>query len=477
MNKVSRAVPWAVFDSLSTGLLGLLTLALLTRSLGAADFGAVTLVQSIVLLVQLVVGCGMTEAIIQRRPLTSLHHDSAFWAGLGMGVLGYLICLAAAGVYWISDPGSPVPRLLTVEGLACVFTGANLVPSALLDRGLQTRTIAKRTFIGKLTYCLAAITLAMTGFGVWSVIWAALLQNMVTTMILWSGHKRRPHLRCSWPHVRQLAAFGLPIMLEGVLWAFLTRVFNLLVGAFHGLEVLGYINVAIRAVDSICGVLTTVTGRISLPLFSSLQHDLARLTDSFRRGTEMITLLSLPALIGLMLTAPDWVPLLIGEKWITAVPLVSIACAGWIVFFIRVLAAPVLRAIGKPHAMLLPALLASLITIAGVFITADMSPIAVMLAWASRLVVTLPLGIIILRRHAGITLRGQLGPLASPVLCTLVMAGAVLGWRALLAASFPVGHVWSLASSVAIGALVYTAAGSFCYRHLLVQAITRLRAR
>lgn len=94
----------------------------------------------------------------------------------------------------------------------------------------------------------------------------------------------------------QLCKFGLPIMFENALWAFLTRVFNLLVGAFHGLEVLGIINIATRTGEVIANVLSSVSNRIGLPLFSSIQDQPHKLKQAFKVATEMVSLVALPVL-------------------------------------------------------------------------------------------------------------------------------------------------------------------------------------
>ena len=94
LKPLHKAVPWAIVDSTSTGLLGILTLSILTRFLDAEDFGAVALVQSMVILIQLLTSLGLTEAVIQRRVINPHYIDSAFWLSITMGVLGFLLSLS-----------------------------------------------------------------------------------------------------------------------------------------------------------------------------------------------------------------------------------------------------------------------------------------------------------------------------------------------------------------------------------------------
>ncbi len=459
-----KAVSWAIVDSASTGLLGILTLSILTRVLNAGDFGAVALAQSIVILIQLLTSLGLTEAIIQRRAINDLYINSAFWLSSLMGVLGFLLSLSIAGYFLLGTSQHLLAVLMLTEGLSCLFVGVNLVPAALLDRHLETKAVAKRTFAGKITYGIVAIVLATMHFGVWSIVIAGISQNIISTAVLWSYSQKKPGKEYSIQHAMELCKYGIPIMFENTLWAFLTRVFNLLVGAFHGLEVLGIINIATRTGEVIANVISSVSNRIGLPLFSSIQDQPKKLKQSFKVATEMAALVAMPVFTGLLLTSSDWVPLFLGEKWGNLVPLINIVCVVWIFSFTRVFAGPYLRAIGLSKAMLLPAFCAAAVTLIAVYVTQHLSPAFVMLAWGSRVIATLPLGIYMLQKHGNFNWREQLSPLIRPFMATILMAIVVLAFR-FETSALSLNGILNLITSVLVGAAVYIAIVFLRYRN------------
>lgn len=459
-----KAVPWAIVDSASTGLLGVLTLSILTRVLGAEDFGAVALAQSTVILIQLFTSLGLTEAIIQRRAINDIYINSAFWLSILMGVLGFLLSVTIAAYFLLGTSHHLLAALMLIEGTACLFVGINLVPAALLDRNLETKTVAKRTFAGKITYAIVAITLAFMHFGVWSIAIAGLSQNIISTAVLWSYTHIKPRKEYSIPHAIELSKYGIPIMLENGLWAFLTRVFNLLVGAFHGLEVLGIINIATRTGEIIANVISSVSNRVGLPLFSSIQDQPKKLKQSFKVATEMVSLVTMPIFTGLLLTSNDWIPLFLGQKWGNVAPLVNIVCIVWMISFTRVFAGPYLRAIGLSKAMLLPALSAAVVTIIAVYVTQNLSPIFVMIAWGMRVIATFPLSIFVLQKYGKFNWKEQLVPLIRPIMATALMAVVVLAFRYETSALHLNGTL-NLFASVLVGAVVYSGVMFRHYRH------------
>ena len=474
MKNMRRVVPWAIVDSLGVGLLGFLTLAIMTRVLTPADFGSVAFAQAIVLMTQLVISLGINEALIQRRPINMLHIDSAFWLSASLGIAGFLFC-AGIGIYFIEFMQQTlVGTILIVEGTACLFSGLNLLPSAMLDRKLRTKAIAHRTVAGRLSYCLVAIGLALAHFGVWSIVIAGVVQNIILTAIFWRGQLRWPQRRFSLPHARQLVAFGFPVMLEGALWAFLTRGFNLLIGAIHGLNVLGLVSVAFKASDALSNIVGSVAGRIGLPLFSSMQQDRERLQRSFMQVTQVMAFVATPIFVGLALTAQLWVPLLLGDKWPDVIPMIVVLCLVWVTSFTRIFVSPYLRALGHPRALLLPGVCASICTIAVVFLTADHAPIYIILAWSCRVAVTYPLGLYLLRKYAGISIAQQFKPLAVPLLCTGLMAACVLAVQSGIAA-WGWSQFSALLISIAVGAASYAAIVLLVYRKALPDLLANWR--
>ena len=463
LKPLRKAVPWAIVDSTSTGLLGILTLSILTRVLNAEDFGAVALAQSVVILIQLLTSLGLSEAIIQRRDINSLYIDSAFWLSTLMGIFGFLLSVSIACYFLLATSEHLLAVIMLAEGFSCLFVGINLIPAALLDRHLETKVVAKRTFAGKITYGLVAISLAWMHFGVWSIVIAGFSQNVISTIVLWTYTQKKPGKECSLQHAMTLCKYGMPIMFENALWAFLTRVFNLLVGAFHGLEVLGIINIATRTGEVIANIISTVANRIGLPLFSSIQDQPHKLKQSFKVATEMVSLVAMPVFTGLLLTSSDWFPLFFGKKWGDLVPLINVVCIVWMLSFTRVFAGPYLRAIGFSKAMLLPAISAAALTLVAVYATQHLSPIFVMLAWGARVIATLPLGIFMLQKHGSFNWKEQISPLIDPFMATALMAISVVVFR-FETSALQLNGIVNLLASVLVGAVVYSGIVFFHYR-------------
>ncbi|UIF90851.1 oligosaccharide flippase family protein [Cupriavidus sp. UYPR2.512] len=471
---LSAAVPWAAFDAVAAAALNLFTIALLSKILSPRDFGLVVLAQSVVAVVQLVGGLGLQDAIVQRKQIDQACQDSAFTTSSVMGLVGSVVCALIAAILARAGQDTTLCYVILVEGLSCTLVGIATLPTAILTRSLRTSTLAKRTLVGRLSYLLVATLLALSHWGLWSIVIANAVQNLICTAMVWLSIENKPKLRFSWAHTKGLIAFGAPVMLEGVLWSVLTRVFNVLVARYHGLDALGFLNMAMRATDALAGIVQSVCSKVALPMLSQHQDDPGRLRLSFMRATELLSFISFPAFLGLGVTSDLWVPLLLGQQWSNAVPAVQLLCVYWAVMLARMFVAYCLRAVGKTTVYLLPAGISAITTVAAVILMSGMEPIYTVYAWAGRLIITVPIGAYLLLRFTSIDYRSQFSPLVGPAFCSVLMIAAIVWLRH---SYTPANSYYLLLAEILIGMLSYAVVAAAYYHRLTSQAARALRAR
>ena len=457
-----------MLDSVGTAAIGAITLVVLSRVLTPTEFGVVALAQSIVLIVQTFASLGLGPAIVRFRPIDVRRDDTAFWAALASGLCGFVICCLAALVLWSTSGSTTLLFVVAAEGISCLFVGASIVPTALLERKLRMEFLAKRTLLARGVFFAVAVSLAYGGAGVWSVIAAGFAQNLVGTAVLFAYWHRKPRLQFSWDYLKSLLSIGIPVMLEGALWSVQERVFLILVGAIHGLTTLGFVTVAMQATNVVATLLASVAGRMGLPVFSSLQSAPERMKAAFATATEAIMFFAAPVLLGLLVTAGDWVPLILGDKWISIVPLVQVLCVARLLMLSRAFAGPYITALGHPTALFTTALAGAAVTIVALLFTRGLTPEFVIYAWTARLLVTTPASFYLLEKYARLSPPFQLRPLLGPLLATGIMVVLVLLWRSqadfsgwsLLVSE----QVWRLSAEVAVGAVAFSATAALIYR-------------
>ena len=135
-----------------------------------------------------------------------------------------------------------------------------------------------------------------------------------------------------------------------LLWSLSRKGDEAVVGRSLGSAALGGYSVANRLVTMIGEMLISSIQIVAVPAMSLVQGDKQRLAKGLEEGTVLSAAIACPAFVGLMMLAPELVPLLFGAHWVIAVPVVQVLCIAGILRSFCAMHHPALLAIGRPLA-------------------------------------------------------------------------------------------------------------------------------
>lgn len=470
-DKVLASLPWALLETLSSAVLGVVSVFVLGRLLRPAEFGVAALALAFGQYGDLIIDSLLTGGIIQRPQLSERALDTAFWLSLGLGAAAALGCWSAAGPLARFYERPELAGYVAALGVSALLTGASLVPRAVLARQLSLRSLSVRALASRLLAVASTIALAIAGDGAWAIIAGTLVSGLSTAILSWTAGVRRPRLQFSPAACREFLAFGWPIAGQELLWSAVNRVFPLLVGLYHGADAVGYLNFAAKLVEPVAGILGASAYRLGLPMFSALQADRPGLKRAFRSASRFSFAFVAPALVGLAAVAPDAVPLLFGNAWRPAIPIVEIFALYNAVLFTRAFVPSCITALGAPHRNLVTALVTACAVIAGAVATQQAGITIIALVWSARLVFSFPVGIRQLSQTAQMTAGEQFQPFIGP---SLACAGMFLVVRLVRHFVSGLGLV-SFAATLPTGVATYLLLMLVFDRALLAQVLALVR--
>jgi PST family polysaccharide transporter len=180
--------------------------------------------------------------------------------------------------------------------------------------------------VGFLTTGGISIGLATQGVGAWSLVWGALIGNLINAVMLlkWSPWR----FRVGWAreHVRELLEFGLPLAAASLIVFGMLNTDYIVVGRTLGPVELGFYLLAFNLSTWPVNVFSGPVRRVSLPAFARLAEDRAAVGDAFVRSIVLLMLATLPVCLLLGLFAAPLIELVYGPKWAaSAAPLAFLA--------------------------------------------------------------------------------------------------------------------------------------------------------
>jgi PST family polysaccharide transporter len=311
---------WRFVGLYSRAFLNLFVLATLSRLLSPQDFGVMGVATIFIGLAEIFSQLGVGPALVQRPDLNPKHMRVAFTLAVLMGTVMLLMLWVAAPFIALFFRDDKIAAVLCGVSFTFLLRGFGAVPQALLRRELQFKKLMWVDLASyTLGYAVVGLTMAWSGYGVWSLVGATLSQSLVQSVMLLITE--RPPLKPSFARqeLKDLVYFG-----GGVT---LARLFNFaagkgdyfVVGRALGVEPLGMYTRAYRLMNLPANYLGRVLDTVLFPVMGKIQHQLPRLTKSYLTGVAMIGLVCAPVGVLMVVMAPELVGVVLGSQWSEAV--------------------------------------------------------------------------------------------------------------------------------------------------------------
>lgn len=445
---------------------------LLARLLVPADYGLFVMALSVLTVLELMQEFGLGVAIVQRRDLTRQQINGVFW------VVTITSLLLTAATFLAAEPISEFygePRLTWALRILCLtflLNSVGMVPYNLLTKALNLQRRAMAEASGTGAAALVSLVLAYFGFGVWALVLGHLARAVVLNGLLLVFAGWMPTFEIARDGMRSVITFGLRIAGMHLIGNISQTVATFIVGRLLGGTALGLYGMAQSLAEGPHRVSTGMINQVSFPVFAKLQDDREELARYFLKISKYLALVSLPAQVGLILVAPEVIPLVLSSKWEPAVVPFQIICIESAVVMMTLTASPLLTAIGRASFMLRRSLFSlgamSIATLVGV-------PFGLVGVALARLMSMVPLRLSLLLPclwALEVPFRVYVRTLASPLLATAVMAVAVVAARLVMAEA---GLLERAVTGVVVGGVSYVGALVVLDRRLITEVHTLAR--
>lgn len=405
----------------------LLTVALLARLIGPEDFGLVGMAVVFINLAQILTGLGMREALIQRGDLEEDHKTTAFWVTIIMGGLIFFVLWAASGPIASFYGRAEIAPLIVLTALTFVIAPWGMIHRALLKRDLSMRQLTYVEATASVLSAVVAITMALAGFGVWSLVTRNLLFTFFTAIGLWIVVPWRPALRLSKSHFLDLFGFSRNVVVAAFIGYAIANMDYLVIGKFVGAQELGWYTMAFTLAMLSRLYLSQIVNQVAFPAFSRAgRRSLGR---AYLRTVSHTALFTLPLVAIICLLAPEIVNVVLGTDWQpVVVPLLLLSVVGAI-GTVATLSAPVFLSSGRSDIQMRWQLFSLASLVPALLLGVRWGIVGVAAALAIRRLATWPIQQTIVGRIARVSWPDYIRALRPAVLVTGIVAGALLALR------------------------------------------------
>ncbi|KQN88897.1 capsule biosynthesis protein CapK [Sphingomonas sp. Leaf67] len=472
--QVRRAVIWRSGSQIVGQIVSWASTFLVIRLLTPGDYGLVAMTGVVLLLLNMLNGHGLANALIQHGDVSRREQRQVFGMllllNLTLGAVQFAIAPLAAAYY--REPF--VTDLLRVQSLLYLTTPFSSFAYALLARRMDFHRQAQVNLLSSFLGALAAIGGAYGGLGVWTLVLAPAVLFVTRAVGLTIAAEAWMWPSFDFRGAGHLARYGGVVAGASLLGFAQSQADILIAGRWFDAHTVGVYTTALFLTQIFTNKVVPPLNEVAFSAYARMQHDPAAVANGFLRSVRLVMLVAVPFFLGLTVTAGPVVTLALGDQWREAAPLVALLGIAMPFMALQTLFPPVVDAMGRPG-----------ITARTTAIGAVLLPIAFLIGGrfgiaglAAAWIVAHPilLGIVLHRALPVIGLSlAEFATAVRPAFAAgVAMVGAVVLAQTIVAPGSPAA---TLALSVVVGGGVYTAMLLLFARPALTDAIAMLRRR
>jgi O-antigen/teichoic acid export membrane protein len=380
--KILHGFAWEAITRLIVQIASWVSTIWVARLLAPEDYGVVAISGIFTGLFLTFSIMGLTNSLINKKDITKSDKANVFWASTATALLVYSLLYLAAPSIALYYKLAELELIIQVAGLMVVISPLSVVPRAILLRDLRFKEVALIAMATNLTVAITTFYLAYNGWGYWSLILSTVGAQIVELMLLFCVARYWPtrpaNIKTIWP----LYKYGLNI-LGARLVSYLNGAWPVIFTSnYLGKTPTGHFQMASTLASLPMSKIGEIFFKIAFPAFSHIQDDRLQAKRVFLAMHKYLFMIIAPMFVGIALTAPEFVPLLIGEKWLPVVMPLQIICMANILAGSALIIPRVFEGLGEASASLKYQVVVAIITPAAMLFGVQWGLKGLLIAWA-----------------------------------------------------------------------------------------------
>jgi teichuronic acid exporter len=449
--KTLSAFMWSFIGQYIVQGLTFVVTVILARLLEPWEFGLIGMLQIFMVISNSLQDFGFNAALIQRSDITTTDYTTIFYFNFAVSIVIYGGLFLAAP--WIASfYNEPQLALITrVYMLILITNGLSFIQTTIFTKKIDF----KPQVIIRITTAMLSggigIVMALTGFGVWSLVVQALSGSLLNSALLWYISKWRPGGFFSIQSLKKMLGFSSRLFASNMLYNIFFRVDNMVIGKLFSAADLGFYTRAQSLKEFPIKNTSTVLERVMFPVFAAIKDNDEKLRNVFDRFLGVVAFVVFPLMLGMTVIADPLIRVLITDKWLPSVIYLQLFCLFGFVKPLRAININILMAKGRADIILNLEIINKILFVIGMVIGFHWGIKGFLIA---HLIVNYIIYTILIKysgKFLNHTVLSQYRRLMPAFLLSLVMAALVYG----VGTFFHRHYLWQLVVQIMTGIVVY----------------------
>lgn len=326
MGKILKGTAWSMVERFSVQGIQFILSLVIARILLPSDYGLIAMLTVFTNISQVFVDSGFSKALIQKQNRTETDLSTVFYFNIAVSILVYIILFVASPYIATFYKEPQLEIILKFTALNIVITSFSAIQNTILLIKMDFKRSAYITLIAVIISGSVALWLAYHGYGVWTLVFQAITNNVIITLLLWLTSKWRPKITFSIQSFKEMFGFGSKLLGSALITAIYNNLYSLVIGRMLSSKDLGLYNRGFNMANIIPANVSTIFTRVTFTAECEMQDDEELLQRKYMEYIRMISYVVFPLLLCLVVIADPLIRFLLTDKWAESIPIFQILC-------------------------------------------------------------------------------------------------------------------------------------------------------
>ena len=348
----------------------------LARLLLPEAYGTVALLHVFTNLLGVFVDSGMGTALIQKKNADTIDFSTLFFFNLSACLVLYALMFVCAPAIANFYHRPELTAMVRVVSLTLLISGVKNIQQSYISRNLLFKKLFIATLCANCCSAVVGIVLAYRGCGAWALVTQSLCYQAISTIVLWLTVEWRPTLAFSWQRLGGLFQYGWKLLISKLLDKGYMELRSLIIGRKYSAEDLAFYNRGHHLPGVALDAINESIDSVLFPTMSARQDEPKQVRVITRRSITTSCYLIFPLMCGLAACAEPMIRLLLGTKWLPAVPYLRIMCFAYAFYPVHTANLNAIKAMGRSDLFLYLEIVKKIIGLIAVLVTMWISVMA-----------------------------------------------------------------------------------------------------
>lgn len=308
-------IRWSVFQRGSYFVLSTIVTIILARLLNPEDFGLVAMAAVFTGISTTFLDMGLKDTLVREKNPSNDFICTMFWLTFFFSIFVWIILIILAPAIGHLYNEKIVKIIIYCLSVNVLFSGVRTIYQALLEKAFNFKKIAIFELISRLVSSAVGVFMGIFGFGVWSLVTMAVLNECLKTLLLVTGAKWKPSVKFNVEHIKAVHRFSLYLALTQLLDHTQRRLEIFVVSSYLGSQAGGIYSQSNILMRQPVKLINGSINAIFFSAFSSMPERRQTISQYCLKLIQATAIIYLPFCIILILYSEVMVLVVLGEKW------------------------------------------------------------------------------------------------------------------------------------------------------------------